>query len=162
MCIGVRDPSRCVPLSAVFRVCVCVYTSLDLKDVRMLSATTGPVKLLKDESHGATTSSSFLPPLFEIFEARIRGNFFEKVCIEKLSLLALQSLLVSRIRFCENFKILSLRLRDSKKKENYPIIISFNWARIITREFCTATSSAIRKRKKDFIPLARTIGIERE
>lgn len=98
-------------------VCVCVYTSLDLKDVRMLSATTGPVKLLKDESHGATTSSSFLPPLFEIFEARIRGNFFEKVCIEKLSLLALQSLLVSRIRFCENFKILSLRLRDSKKKK---------------------------------------------
>lgn len=107
----------CSPFSRVSCVCVCVYTSLDLKDVRMLSATTGPVKLLKDESHGATTSSSFLPPLFEIFEARIRGNFFEKVCIEKLSLLALQSLLVSRIRFCENFKILSLRLRDSKKKK---------------------------------------------
>lgn len=107
----------CSPFSRVSCVCVCVYTSLDLKDVRMLSATTGPVKLLKDESHGATTSSSFLPPLFEIFEARIRGNFFEKVCIEKLSLLAFQSLLVSRIRFCENFKILSLRLRDSKKKK---------------------------------------------
>lgn len=91
-----RDP-RCVPpftrvSCAYIYLCVCVYTSLDLKDVRMLSATTGPVKLLKDESHGATTASSFPsflpPPLFEIFEARIRGNFFEKL-----------SLFVSRILF---------------------------------------------------------------
>lgn len=125
MCIGVRDPSRCVPLSAVFRVCVCVYTSLDLKDVRMLSATTGPVKLLKDESHGATTSSSFLPPLFEIFEARIRGNFFEKVCIEKLSLLAFQSLLVSRIRFLRKFQNSlspSSRFKKKRKLSNYHFI----------------------------------------
>lgn len=60
MCIGVRDPSRCVPLSAVFRVCVCVYTSLDLKDVRMLSATTGPWSFWR-------TKATEPPPLLPSF-----------------------------------------------------------------------------------------------
>ena len=83
MCIGVRGTRDVFPLSPVFRVriylCVCVYTSLDLKDVRMLSATTGPVKLLKDESHGATTASSF--PSFLLLSLKYSRRGFGETCL---------------------------------------------------------------------------------
>lgn len=65
-------PSRCVPL---FSRVSCVYTSLDLKDVRMLSATRGPVKLLwRTKATEPPSASSFLP-LFEIFLSISRKLF---------------------------------------------------------------------------------------
>lgn len=87
MCIGVRGTRDVFPLSPVFRVriylCVCVYTSLDLKDVRMLSATTGPVKLLKDESHGATTASSF--PSFLLLSLKYSRRGFGETFSKKFA-----------------------------------------------------------------------------
>lgn len=59
MCIGVCRPTS---MSSAFRRVSCVYTSLDLKDVRMLSATRAEV--LKDVQK-PSSHQTFLPPFPE-------------------------------------------------------------------------------------------------
>lgn len=105
------------PLSPVFRVriylCVCVYTSLDLKDVRMLSATTGPVKLLKDESHGATTASSFPSFLLLSLKYSRRGfgeTFSKKFASKNCPFLSLE------------FSSRSITFKKKRKSSNYHFV----------------------------------------
>lgn len=109
-----RDP-RCVPpfvFRPVFRVriylCVCVYTSLDLKDVRMLSATTGPVKLLKDESHGATTASSF--PSFLLLSLKYSRRGFGETFSKNCPFLSLE------------FSSRSITFKKKRKSSNYHFV----------------------------------------
>lgn len=115
------------PLSPVFRVriylCVCVYTSLDLKDVRMLSATTGPVKLLKDESHGATTASSFPSFLLLSLKYSRRGfgeTFSKKFASKNCPFLSLEFSSRS-ITFKKKKKIIELSFCSTRQQDYFTI-----------------------------------------